>query len=93
MPEPVLIPIPIDEQRYDSQKDLKNSKIKVEAEGTEVPNAKAKDDSLFKTSDSSEQIQDEIGDIFANLPKRKKDDDERTLSNGNSKGPYLKIDL
>ena len=93
MPEPVLIPIPIDEQRYDSQKDLKNSKIKVEAEGTEVPNAKAKDDSLFKTSDSSEQIQEEIGDIFANLPKRKKDDDERTLSNGTSKGPYLKIEL
>ncbi len=28
-PEPVLIPIPIDEQRYDTKKDLKKATIKV----------------------------------------------------------------
>ena len=64
MPEPVLIPIPIDEQRYDNQKDLKNDKIKVEAEVTKAPDAEIKDDSLFKTSSSDDAIQKEIDDIF-----------------------------
>lgn len=91
MPEPVLIPIPIDEQRYDNKKDLKNDKIKVEAEGVKTPDAETKDDSLFKTSGSSDDIQKEIEDIFGDLPDEK--DEDRTLSNKTSKSPYFKIDL
>ena len=91
MPEPVLIPIPIDEQRYDNKKDLKNDKIKVEAEGIKTPDADTKDDSWFKTSGSSDDIQKEIENIFGDLKDKK--DEDRTLSNKTSKSPYFKIDL
>lgn len=93
MPEPVLIPIPIDEQRYDNQKDLKNDKIKVEAEGTKEPDAKIKEDGLFTPSGTNDAIQSEIEGVFENLPNNRKDDDESTLSNKTSKSPYFKIDL
>ena len=93
MPEPVLIPIPIDEQRYDNKKDLKNDKIKVEAEGAKEPDAKIKDDGLFTTSGTNDAIQSEIEGVFENLPNKRKEDDERLLSNKTSKSPYFKIDL
>ena len=93
MPEPVLIPIPIDEQRYDNKKDLKNDKIKVEAEGTKEPDAEVKDDNLFKISGANDAIQKEIDDIFGDLSNKRDKDDERSLSNKTSKSPYFKIDL
>ena len=93
MPEPVLIPIPIDEQRYDNQKDLKNDKIKVEAEGIKEPDANIKEDGLFTTSGTNDAIQSEIEGVFENLPNNRKEDDERSLSNKTSKSPYFKIDL
>ena len=93
MPEPVLIPIPIDEQRYDNKKDLKNDKIKVEAEGIKTPDAETNDDSLFTTSSPSDDIQKEIENIFGDLSNTKDKDEERSLSNKTSKSPYFKIDL
>ena len=68
MPEPVLIPIPIDEQRYDNKKDLKNDKIKVEAEGTKEPDAEVKDDSLFKISGANDAIQKGKNGVWGSCP-------------------------
>lgn len=92
-PEPVLIPIPIDEQRYDSQKDLKKDIIKVEAESVtpDVPKEEPKEDDLFSRSDSNDDIQKEVEIIFGDIPKS--DDSDRSLSKGKTNSPYLKIDL
>ena len=72
---------------------IKKNKIKVEAEGIKTPDAETKDDSLFKTSGSSDDIQKEIEDIFGDLSNTKEKDEDRTLSNKTSKSPYFKIDL
>lgn len=92
-PEPVLIPIPIDEQRYDNQKDLKKDIIKVEAESVtpDAPQAKQEDDNLFAISDSTDDIQKEVDIIFGDIPKS--DDKDRSLSKGKTNSPYLRIDL
>lgn len=91
-PEPVLIPIPIDEQRYDTKKDLKKDNIKVEAKSG-VPDSqkeKTNEDSFFAPTDSSEAIQKEIEIIFGDIPKN--ENEGRDLSKKNS-SPYMKIDL
>jgi hypothetical protein len=92
-PEPVLIPIPIDEQRYDNQKDLKKDIIKVEAESVtpEMPQAKQEEDDLFAISDSTDDIQKEVDIIFGDIPKA--EDKDRSLSGGKTNSPYLRIDL
>ena len=92
-PEPVLIPIPIDEQRYDSQKDLKKDIIKVEAESVtpDAPQTNQDDNNLFAISDSTDDIQKEVDIIFGDIPKS--DDKDRSLSKGKTNSPYLRIDL
>ena len=92
-PEPVLIPIPIDEQRYDNQKDLKKDIIKVEAESVtpEMPQTKQEEDNLFAISDSTDDIQKEVDIIFGDIPKP--EDKDRSLSGGKTNSPYLRIDL
>ena len=91
-PEPVLIPIPIDDQRYDSQKDLKKDIIKVEAKGNEpeIPSVEKTDDNLFAISDSNDDLQKEVDLIFGDIPA--KDEGEKNLSKGKN-SPYLRIDL
>ena len=90
-PEPVLIPIPIDEQRYDNQKDLKNEKIMVEAQSN-VPVAEIKnEDEFFKIEKTADDIQNEVDIIFGDIPPKK--EKENTVTTNKNNSPYLKINF